>query len=129
MDKKLLNRIFGVVLLGFFIAHIYCYYIYLNGGKTKFNDINIYYVSLYAIVSSMCIVIQLLSKGVFLTVIAGCCLAVSNSFLLVEFMGKPYLWGYSELSMFISTVIVSFLAAIVFNEIKKSLNDGYNNVD
>lgn len=128
MPKKVQN-IGGIIVLAFFLAHIYCYWIWLNGGKSKVGEINLYYVSLYSVVSVLCVVLQLAAKSTLLTVIAGTCLAISNSFLLVEFLGKPELWGNNELYMFISTVSVSFLAAIVFNELKKKLNDGSGNLD
>lgn len=129
MPVRKVQNIGGLVMLAFFLAHGYCYWIYLNGGKSKIGQINLYYVSVYSIMSVLCIVVQFTSRTTLLTVISGCCLAISNSLLLVEFLGKPEYWGTSELYMFISTVSVSFLAAIVFNELKKRLNDGGSNLD
>lgn len=129
MAAKRLQNIGGLVMLAFFLAHGYCYWIYLNGGKSKIGEINLYYVSVYSIMSVLCIVVQLTSRTTLLTVLSGCCLSITNSFLLVEFLGKPEYWGMNELYMFISTVSVSFLAAIVFNELKKKLNDGSRNMD
>ena len=98
-------------------------------GKSKFGSVNLYYVSLYSVVSVLCVILQFNSRSLLLTVTGGICLAISNSFLLVEFLGKPEFCGMSELYMFVSTVAVSFLAAIVFNELKKWLNDGGSNLD
>ena len=129
MPARKIERFGAFIILAFFLSHIYCYWIYLNGGKSKVGDINLYYVSIYCVASVLCVVVQFVSKTAILTVIGGICLAISNSFLLVEFLGKPEYWGMNELYMFISTVSVSFLAAIVFNELKKRLNDGSNNLD
>lgn len=119
MAAKNIQNAGGVVMLGFFLAHVYCYWIWLNGGKDVMGNVNLYYVSIYAALSSVCVVIQLVAKSVTLTVCAGTCLAISNSFLLIEFLGKPEYWGVNELWLFVSTVTVSFLAAIVLNELKK----------
>lgn len=128
MPSKKLQNIGGLVILASLLAHGYYYWIFLNGGKSKAGSINLYYVSLYSVVSVFSIVVQMVSRTMILTVAGGICLAVSNSFLLVEFLGKPEYWGMNELYMFISTVSVSFLAAIVFNELKKKLNDGSSNM-
>jgi hypothetical protein len=128
MPSKKLQNIGGLVILASLLAHGYCYWIFLNGGKAKAGSVNLYYVSLYSVVSVFSIVVQLVSTTMILTVAGGICLAGFNSFLLVEFLGKPEYWGLNELYMFISTVSVSFLAAIVFNELKKKLNDGSSNM-
>lgn len=129
MPARKVQNIAAITVLAFFLAHIYCYWIFLNGGKSKFGSVNLYYVSLYSVVSVLCVILQFTSRSLLLTVTGGICLAISNSFLLVEFLGKPEFWGMSELYMFVSTVAVSFLAAIVFNELKKWLNDGGSNLE
>ena len=61
--------------------------------------------------------------------VMGVCVAASNSFILIEFMGNPEYWSTTELWIFISTVFVSFLSSIVLNELKKNINDGVNNFE
>ena len=112
------ENIGSVIILFFFTAHLYCYLTYLNGGKSDYHSINLYYVSMYSTVITLCIALQIIAKSQILYVVTGSIMAVCNSFLLVEFLGKPELWGYAELFMFISTIAVSFLASIVLHLIK-----------
>ena len=126
----ILDKVMAIVILAAFSTHIYCYWYWLNGGEgLQVKGKQLYYISLYSALSILLFCVQILSKGFFLNLVSGLCLAGSNSLLLIEFMGKPEYWGVNELWVFLSTVGVSFLALIVLNEVKKNINDGINNLE
>lgn len=70
----------------------------------------------------------MLAKEFILTLITGVCMAGSNALLLIEFMGKPEMWGNDEMYIFITTIGVTFGSIIVLQEVKKHINDGLDNL-
>jgi glycerol-3-phosphate acyltransferase PlsY len=130
-DKsKFTERVVAMLILSAFITHIYCYWFYLNSGKgLEIRGKHLYYLSLYGALSITGVAVQIVSTSALLSGVMGVCVAASNSFILIEFMGNPEYWSTTELWIFISTVFVSFLSSIVLNELKKNINDGVNNFE